>query len=50
MTYLHLVYSTFTSLGSYLLLIGLFLGNERHPIKNKLRKNFKREFPQHKMK
>lgn len=51
MTYLPLVVcSTFTSLDSYPLLVGLFLENGGHPIKNKLRKKIKKTFPQHKMK
>lgn len=51
MTYLYLVfYSPFTSLDSYPLIIELFLGNGGHPIKNKLGKEFKKKFSQHKMK
>lgn len=51
MTYLYLVvYSTFTSLDFYPLLMGLFFGNAGHLIKTKLRKVVKKKFTQHKMK
>ena len=51
MTCLYLVvYFILSSLNSYPLLIGLFLGNGKHLIENNLEKEFKKEFTQHKMK
>lgn len=51
MTSLYLaVCSIVTSLDTYPLITGLFLGNGKHLIKNKLKQEFKKEFPQHKMK